>query len=325
MPDEPEALGLLALMLLQDSRRAARTGPGRRARAPRRPGSVAAGTADGSTRASASCGGPSRCGGRGRISFRRPSPPGTPRAPTPRRSPAVYELLERVDPSPVVAAEPRGGDCACGRRRRGSRSARCDRRARAGTATSTPPAPTSCGASDEATRLLRSTRGRSSSRTTRPSASSSKVACRSSRPRGLRAPPRPPPPASRRGARRAPGAALERRRPACRAGARTRSRPACRSCRRSRSPHGPRPRRRGSCAWPIPVTTTWSAHGFASACDSPGRIARVLPPASFAPRWAAAITSPRPPVTTVQPRSASRRPTSAAAASCPAPLPTTDT
>ena len=48
---------------------------------------------------------------------------------------------------------------------------------------------------------------------------------------------------------------------------------------------------------------------------SPGRIAIVAPPAAFAPRWAAAMTSPRPPVTTVQPRSARSRPTSSAAAS----------
>ena len=38
MPDEPEALGLLALLLLIDARRAARTGARRRARATQRPG-----------------------------------------------------------------------------------------------------------------------------------------------------------------------------------------------------------------------------------------------------------------------------------------------
>ena len=51
----------------------------------------------------------------------------------------------------------------------------------------------------------------------------------------------------------------------------------------------------------------------------------VVPPADFAPRCAAAITSPRPPVTTVQPRSASSRPTSSAAPSHSAPLPITAT
>ena len=52
-------------------------------------------------------------------------------------------------------------------------------------------------------------------------------------------------------------------------------------------------------AWPIRVTTTWSSHSFASARGSPGRMPIVVPPASLAPRAAAAITSPRPPVTTV--------------------------
>ena len=101
MPDEPEALGVLALMLLQDSRRAARTGPDgelvlladqdrsrwdrgrideglrvlRRAESMRRPGpyqlqaAIAAGHAEGADPAAIA---------------------------------AVYELLERVDPSPVV-------------------------------------------------------------------------------------------------------------------------------------------------------------------------------------------------------------------------------
>src|SRR5262245_62568336 len=75
----------------------------------------------------------------------------------------------------------------------------------------------------------------------------------------------------------------------------------------------------------MPVTTTWSAQRFAAFRFSPGRIASVTPPAAFAPRWAAAITSSRPPVTTVHPRSASRRPTSSADVSHSAPLPTTAT
>ena len=45
MPDEPEVLGLLALMLLVESRRPARTAPGRRAGPARRAGPRAAGTA----------------------------------------------------------------------------------------------------------------------------------------------------------------------------------------------------------------------------------------------------------------------------------------
>ena len=77
-------------------------------------------------------------------------------------------------------------------------------------------------------------------------------------------------------------------------------------------------------ACPIPVTTTWSTHSFASARVSPGTIPIVVPPALFAPREAAAITSPRPPVTTTAPRSASSRPTSSARSSCSAPLPMTE-
>lgn len=101
MPDEPEALGLLSLLLLQDSRRAARIGADgelvlladqdrsrwdrsrideglrvlRRAEAHRRPGpyqlqaAIAAGHAEGADAATIA---------------------------------AVYELLERIDPSPVV-------------------------------------------------------------------------------------------------------------------------------------------------------------------------------------------------------------------------------
>ena len=43
MPDEPEVIGLLALMLLVESRRPARDGSGRRAGAARRPGPHAVG------------------------------------------------------------------------------------------------------------------------------------------------------------------------------------------------------------------------------------------------------------------------------------------
>ena len=56
-----------------------------------------------------------------------------------------------------------------------------------------------------------------------------------------------------------------------------------------------------------------------------GRIATVVPPADFAPRCAAAITSSSPPVTTTHPRSARRRPTASASASCSGPLPITAT
>src|SRR2546430_1901794 len=75
----------------------------------------------------------------------------------------------------------------------------------------------------------------------------------------------------------------------------------------------------------MPVTTTWSSHRFPSARDSPGRIPIVVPPALLAPRAAAAITSPSPPVTTVAPPSASSRPTVSARSSCSEPLPITET
>ena len=51
MPDEAEVLGLLALMLLQDSRRAARVGQRRRDRPARGPGPLALGSTAASTRA----------------------------------------------------------------------------------------------------------------------------------------------------------------------------------------------------------------------------------------------------------------------------------
>src|SRR5580765_2752544 len=71
------------------------------------------------------------------------------------------------------------------------------------------------------------------------------------------------------------------------------------------------------------VITTWSIHSLASARFVPGRIPIVVPPAAFAPRAAAAITSPSPPQTTEHPRCASKRPTSSARATCSAPLPIT--
>src|SRR5918994_7604381 len=51
----------------------------------------------------------------------------------------------------------------------------------------------------------------------------------------------------------------------------------------------------------------------------------VVPPAALAPRAAAAMTSPSPPHTTMQPASPRSRPTSSARASLSAPLPMTDT
>ena len=79
MPDEPEVLGLLALMLLQDSRRD-RTASARTARSScSRTRTARSGTGLGSTRASACSTVRSRCGDPGRTSSRRRSPPRTPR------------------------------------------------------------------------------------------------------------------------------------------------------------------------------------------------------------------------------------------------------
>src|SRR5438876_359165 len=75
----------------------------------------------------------------------------------------------------------------------------------------------------------------------------------------------------------------------------------------------------------MPVTTTWSIHSLTGSRVSVGRMPMVVPPALLAPRAAAAITSPSPPVTTVAPRSASSRPTVSAFSSCSVPLPTTET
>ena len=101
MPDEPEALGLLALMLLQDSRRRARTGPA---------GELVLLADQDRSRWD-----------RGRIdeglrvlrraeSLRRPGPyqlqaaiaAGHAEEASPAAIAAVYELLEQLDPSPVV-------------------------------------------------------------------------------------------------------------------------------------------------------------------------------------------------------------------------------
>src|SRR5438105_7827143 len=66
---------------------------------------------------------------------------------------------------------------------------------------------------------------------------------------------------------------------------------------------------------PMPVVSAMSTYGFASRFSKPGRMPTTSPPADLAPRLTASITPERPPLTTTAPRSASRRPTSSAAAS----------
>ncbi len=91
IPGEPEVAGLLALMLLQHARRAARTDAVRRSRVARGPGSFAMGSGD--ARRRARCAGAARNGiGRARTCSRRGSPRATlgrrgPRTPTGRPSP----------------------------------------------------------------------------------------------------------------------------------------------------------------------------------------------------------------------------------------------
>ena len=85
MPDEPEALGLLALLLLQDSRRAARISPeGELVLLADQDRELWDGTR--STRGCACCAERRRCVGPAHTSCRRRSPPDMPRAPTRLRS-----------------------------------------------------------------------------------------------------------------------------------------------------------------------------------------------------------------------------------------------
>src|SRR3954453_14606471 len=77
---------------------------------------------------------------------------------------------------------------------------------------------------------------------------------------------------------------------------------------------------------PIPVGTAIDTHGFAASRSLPGSSPSVTPPASCAPRHAAAITPPRPPQTTTAPARASSAPTVSAPRSWSAsasPVPTT--
>jgi hypothetical protein len=67
---------------------------------------------------------------------------------------------------------------------------------------------------------------------------------------------------------------------------------------------------------PKPVGRASVTCGLASARSSPGRMPTLVPPACAAPRQAASITPPRPPHTTIAPRSARRRPSSSAMLAC---------
>ena len=253
MPDEPEALGLLALLLLQDSRRAARVGAGRRARPARRPGPRALGPRgiDEGLRVLRRAEALRRPA---HTSSRRRSRPVTREGASPAAIAAVYDALRRDRSVARRPAQPRGGDRARGRRRDRPRAGRRARGARAGTPTSTRRAPTCSGVSGAPTRRRRATGARSRSPTTSPERRflerrlrevagprrhgverATRVARSTASHGGRDARGRPP-----RAGRRPAG------RPAGRAGGRTRSRPACRGFRRPRSPRDPMPRPRGS-------------------------------------------------------------------------------
>ena len=104
---KPEALGLLALMLLHESRRAARTSADRRADPARRAGSLAAGTGRRSRRAPRwSSARSARAGSvptRSRPRSRRCTPRRRPPAETDwAQIVGLYDVLLRSDPSPIV-------------------------------------------------------------------------------------------------------------------------------------------------------------------------------------------------------------------------------
>ena len=101
MPDEPEVLGLLALMLLQDSRRAARVGRTARSSCSRIR-TARSGIAAASTRACASSSAPCRCAAPARTSSRRRSLRHTPRIGRGPRSSRSTRRSPALDPSPVV-------------------------------------------------------------------------------------------------------------------------------------------------------------------------------------------------------------------------------
>ncbi len=93
MPDEPEVLGLLALMLLQDSRRAARVGDDGEIVLLEDQDRVTLGSRRGSTRGSACSSGPCRCDARARTSSRRRSRRRTPRSRPRDEIVLLYEAL----------------------------------------------------------------------------------------------------------------------------------------------------------------------------------------------------------------------------------------
>ena len=180
MPDEAEVLGLLALMLLHDSRRAATNRRRRRAGAARGSGSLALGReADrrGPARARAcslaSAGRSLPAPGRDRCRARAGSPL--------ERDRGSLRPARRARPFPGRGAQPGGGGSAVRTRRGGPRSHGRPLLAGRATTYSMPPAPICSAGSSGAKRRPWSIGGRSSSRRTRPRADTSNGAYSRSR------------------------------------------------------------------------------------------------------------------------------------------------
>ena len=331
MPDEPEALGLLALLLLHDSRRDARVAPD---------GGIVlleqrterCGTCPRSTKGCASStvrwrsAGPARTSSRRRL--QRSMRGGA--APDRAQIALLYDRLAAIRPSPwsslnraVAVALAEGPDRGLelidgGRARRlppALHPARADllrrlgRGAEAATA-SAAPLEREMNAADRAFLERRIAETLERGPTRRPIRPSTSYPDGSPTRLGGWKP----------GTPQAAGRPQSDHRPT--EAARTRSRRACPTCPPTAITASPEPRPRGSARDRSRSQRRGRPH--VRPCGvSPGRIPIVVPPAALAPRCAAAITSP-PPETTVQPRSASSRPTSSAASSCSAPLPITD-
>ena len=185
MPDEPEALGLLALMLLVESRRAARTAPD---------GSLVPLPEQDRSRWDDDLAEQGRDLVRRCLRRDRPGPYQVQAAiqavhsetPTDwRQVVALYDHLLALTPTPMVAlnraiavgeVDGPGGGTRAGRR---PASRRC-----ASTTCSTPPAPTCCAGSAAPTRRQPPTPTRPTGRATRSSATSSTVVAANSEPRG---------------------------------------------------------------------------------------------------------------------------------------------
>ena len=159
MPDEPEVIGLLALMLLTAARRPARVSPAGDLVPLADQDRFAGGTRRSWPRARTSSGGACGGDGPGRTRSRRRSTPCTPTPPTDwRQVLALYDQLLTIAPSPVVALNRAVAVAEIGRAG-GRRSPSSTRSTWTATTCSTPSAPTCCAASAARRRPTRRTGG----------------------------------------------------------------------------------------------------------------------------------------------------------------------